>query len=165
MRSRLLVIAALAVGISFSATSSFAVHYWIGYTGVQKMAANVGGVPGTLRYLDVMIGSDETPQNAQAVEFVTYLNGTGPAGSCSTFNEVTTKVKPPARTVRFQIFYPNPKRPPRGPRDLSFESAIPVNYSFKAYTTGRMQIRNDFSPFKFPPGGTVSCVKHNPPLH
>jgi hypothetical protein len=51
----------------------------------------MSGVGGTLYYVDALVGSDETNQNATAHTFVVYMSGAGPAGTCPSplFNEVT----------------------------------------------------------------------------
>jgi hypothetical protein len=143
------------------APAAFATYYWIGFGGVQKKPAVVNGVSGTLYYMDAVVGSDETTQNATYHNFVLYMQGAGPAGGCPSplFNEVTTKVHPAVALTRFQIFYPARKL---GPGGILPSPLVEVNYSFKAYTTGDFQVHHEFSPVKFPSGGTISCVRLTP---
>jgi hypothetical protein len=155
MRSSLArILFAVSVTVLLS-PAAYATYYWIGFGGVQKKPAVMNGVSGTLYYVDGVVGSDETTQNATAHNFVLYMSGYGPAGGCPSplFNEVTTKVHPAVALTRFQIFYPARKLGPH---------SVEVNYSFKAYTTGEFQVHHEFSPVKFPSGGTISCVRLTP---
>ena len=159
MRSSLARVFAVSVTMLL-APAAFATYYWIGFGGVQKKPTVMNGVNGTLYYVDAMVGSDETAQNATYHNFVLYMSGVGPAGSCPTplFNEITTKVHPAVALTRFQIFYPATKLIGPGGTLATRE----VNYSFKAYTTGDFQVHHEFSPVKFPSGGTISCVRLSP---
>ena len=163
MRSSLArILCAVSLTVLLS-PAAYATYFWIGFGGVQKKPAVINGASGTLYYVDAVVGSDETTQNATAHNFVLYMSGYGPAGGCPSplFNEVTTKVHPSVALTRFQIFYP--ARKPLGPRDIPQSPLVEVNYSFKAYTTGDFQVNHQFSPVKFPSGGTISCVRLTPP--
>ncbi len=142
--SRILMIAATMAVVS--PPSFAAVHYSIGFTGVQRGL----GVPprAAVEYVDVVVGSDETDQSATAQTFAVYLKASGPAGSCNVFNEVSTKVHPPVHLLRFAIRYASAPSP-SGPK---------VKYSLSAYTTGPFHVTNSAS-VEFPQGGKVSCVK------
>lgn len=114
------------------------------------------GVSGTLQYSDAIVGSDEPAQLGEHHDFSIMLTANGPAGTCTAQkNGNFADISPPSALVRFQIFYPDRKKP-KGPRP-EWDLAPPVDYNLRAQTFGEFKIIKQ-EVRKFSPGGTVACI-------
>lgn len=133
-------------------------NVYVGFTGIQSVSVSGG----TLRHVDLHIGSNETAASAQAHTIFTTLgvkNANG-ASVCNNSLEFTSKVRPAVRPLRFQVFYPT----------VSVDDARRTRFPLvkTKYTLfGKIEVR---SPYKvldkdenqytveFPAGGTPSCT-------
>jgi hypothetical protein len=148
------------------AAPASAQHFWVGFGGIQTKEAvaktPTGEIRSKIRYIDVMVGSDEQAADAIPHTFTAHLSGSGSGGACTAFTEVTTKVKPAVTVLRFSVTYPE-QPPPRkdGPPPSLGGTQVqpPIEYQLKANLTGGAQAQNVF-PFTFPGGGNKpSCIK------
>lgn len=146
------------------AAPASAQHFWVGFGGIQtkEVVAKTptGEIRSKIRYIDVMVGSDEEAAKAVPHTFAAYLTGSGSGGACTAFTEVTTKVKPAVTVLRFSVTYPEPTRKGGSPPRMGGAQVLaPIEYQLKATLTGGAQAQNVF-PFTFPGGGNKpSCIK------
>jgi hypothetical protein len=123
---------------------------------VRSKRITQNGVTGTLQYSHAIVGSDEPAQLGHNHDFSIMLSANGPAGTCTAQkNGNFADISPPSALVRFQIFYPDSKRP-KGPRP-GWEIVPPVDYNLRAQTFGEFKIIKQ-EVRKFSPGGTVACI-------
>lgn len=154
------------LAFAFMAAPASAQHFWVGFTGLQTKEAvaktPTGEIRSKIRYIDVMVGSDEQAADAVQHTFTAQLTGSGTGGTCTATTQVTTKVKPAVTVLRFSVTYPEQAPPRKGgvpPTVGGSQLAPPIEYQLKAVLTGGAQAQNVFS-FTFPGGGNKpSCIK------
>lgn len=135
------------------------IHFALGFTGVQT--AQVSG--GTLRFVDVHIGSNEDAGAAAAWNlWVTLTVKRGTTTVCQSSVEMISKVRPAIRPLQFRVLYPTLKTR-TDPRlqlakvDYHLYSKLEVREpgTSKLIATAA----NDIV-WEFAGGGTPSCVKN-----
>ena len=109
------------------------IDLWIGFSGVQSQAIAAttaeGRREGQIKYVDVVVGSNETPAQAKVHPLEVHLSVSTAEGQCSVSSAVATRVKPSVSVLRFQVFYQNNER-----------SSSPVEYMLRTW------IRNSSDP-------------------
>lgn len=132
-------------------------NVYVGFTGIESV--RVSG--GTLRSVDLHIGSNETASAAEAhTIFATLVvkNANG-ASVCNSSLEFTSKVRPAVRPLRFQVFYPKMRI------DDAKKTRLLVKTKYTLF--GKIEVRSPYElldkdqnqyTVEFPAGGTPSCT-------
>ena len=151
----------LAVPSSSSAASA---DFWIAIGGAPQSITNPQGVT---RYVAPLVGTNEDPTNPYLWAVYVTLQATSPSGfQCTVANFKETRYKPAVTMpLRFQVFYPPPKRPAT---QLPLPKVLPpVKYTLTATITKVTPTPSGDAPgnnqhqwtHELPGGGTPSCVK------
>lgn len=158
MRTMRIVVFLIAVSLGATHAAADPLNFTVGFTGIQSQSVSGG----TLRFVDVHIGSNEPSASAAHWNlWVTLTVKRNGATVCQSSVEMVSKVRPAIRPLRFQILHPRLKRP-----DL-FPGKAKVNYDFYSSLEVRepgtsklvFKTKNAIT-WEFPGGGTPSCVQN-----
>ena len=151
----------LAVPSSSSAASA---DFWIAIGGTPQSITSPQGVT---RFVAPLVGTNEDPANPYTWAVYVTLQATGPSGfQCIVAGLKETLYKPAVTMpLRFQVFYPPPKRPAIQLPQVKI--LPPVKYTLTATITkvtptpsGDVAGNNKHEwTHELPGGGTPSCVK------
>jgi hypothetical protein len=152
--------------IGSSTASAAPLDLGTAFSGLVSNPAIQSGQRGTLRYVDLMVRSDETLAQATEHSFVTRLEVyKGQALMCSVQFDHRLRVRPGVFVARFQIFYPFVGKPAPPPGIVPPPPPPPVSYRLSGRIFPPDADRNEandaleFS-FAFPAGGNAPvCVK------
>jgi hypothetical protein len=142
--------------ISIGSMAADPLNFYVGFTGVQTQDASGGKI----RYVNVMVGSNEETSQADAYTTFFQLGVRGPDGTivCNTGVELTTKVRPAVQPLRFQIFYPSQPIDRRPIRQFQKEYKLFAKIEVRMPGTSQLIERDQQeSSYLFPSGGTPSC--------